>query len=94
MPTYTPRGINAGIEINESSGLDKEISLIPIMSGYRDKDTFEVSLTTYYEAIDTDLDIVIRQDKILTASWFDFDVYKKLNHKKRQYNTSYIYVND
>lgn len=74
--------INSLGEINESSGLDKEISLIPIMSGYRDKDTFEVSFTTYYEAIDTDLDIVIRQDQILTASWFDFDIYKKLNHKK------------
>lgn len=74
--------INSLGEINESSGLDKEISLIPIMSGYRDKDTLEVSFTTYYEVIDTDLDIVIRQDQIFTASWFDFDVYKRLNHKK------------
>lgn len=74
--------INSLGELNESDGMDQDISLIPIMSGYRKKDTLEVNFTTYYEAIDTDLNIVIRQDQILSASWFDFDVYKKLNPKK------------
>jgi hypothetical protein len=74
--------INSLGELNESDGMDQDISLIPIMSGYRNKDTLEVNFTTYYEAINTDLNIVIRQQQILTASWFDFDVYKKLNLAK------------
>lgn len=74
--------INSLGELNESSGMDQEISLIPIMSGYRNEDTLEVHFTTYYEVIATDLNIVIRQDQILSASWFDFDIYKKLNPRK------------
>ncbi|SDX14988.1 hypothetical protein [Nitrosomonas communis] len=74
--------INSLGELNEINGLDQDISLIPIMSGYRNKDTLEVNFTTYYEAINSDLNIIIPQDQILTASWFDFDVYKKLNPKK------------
>lgn len=69
-------------ELNESDGMDHEISLIPIMSGYRNKDTLRVDFTTYYEVVDTDLYIVIRQDQILSASWFDFGIYKKLNPSK------------
>ncbi len=52
------------------------------MSGYRNKDTLKVDFTTYYEVVDTDLYIVIRQDQILSASWFDFGIYKKLNPSK------------
>ncbi len=66
-------------EPNEAEGMDQEISLIPLMSGFRRKDTLSVDFTTYYDAIDTDLNIVIRQEQVLLASVFYFDVYKKLN---------------
>ncbi len=50
------------------------------MNRFRDKEGLEVRFTTYYDGeIGSDLTIVIRQDRILTASWFDFDTYRKLN---------------
>lgn len=69
-------------EPNESEGMDQEISLIPLMSGYRDKEKLTVNFTTFYDSVDTDLNIIIRQDQVLSASWFDFSVYKKLNTAK------------
>jgi len=66
-------------EPNESEGMDQEISLIPLLSGYRDKETLTVNFTTFYDSADTDLNIIIRQDQVLSASWFDFEIYKKLN---------------
>lgn len=69
-------------EPNESEGMDQEISIIPLMSGYRDKDTLQVNFNTNYVVVNTDLDIVIRQDQILSASWFYFDTYQKLNPRK------------
>jgi hypothetical protein len=74
--------INSLGEPNESEGMDQEISVIPLISGYRDKDTLKVVLTTYYDAVDKGLNIVIRQEEVLSAFWFDFDIYKKLNSKK------------
>ena len=66
-------------ELNESNGMDQDISIAPLMSGYRDKDTLKVNFVTYYKAVGTDLEIVIRQDQIHTATRFDFDAYNKLN---------------
>lgn len=75
--------INSLGEPNESEGMDQEISVIPLMSGYRDKDTLKVKFNTNYEVIDTDLDIVILQNQIVSASWFYFDTYQKLNPIRR-----------
>lgn len=68
-------------EPNEAEGMDQEISVVPLMSGHRDKNTYQVVFDTDYSLVDTDLNVVIRQDKILSASWFDFDIYKQLNPK-------------
>lgn len=69
-------------EPNESEGMDQEISLIPLMSGFRDKEKLTVNFTTFYDSVDTDLNIIIRQDQVLSSSWFDFEIYKKLNTTK------------
>lgn len=66
-------------EPNEAEGMDQEISIIPLLSGYRSTNKQKVKFSTDYQIIDSDLNIVIRQDKVITASWFDFDVYKQLN---------------
>ena len=65
-------------EPNEVEGFDQEISLVPILSGYRDKDDLNIHWTTTYEDVDTekDLRIVIRQELIETASEFDFDTWE------------------
>lgn len=69
-------------EPNENEGMDQEIVIIPIMSGYRDKETLEVEFTTYYDKEkDKNLFIVIKQDLISYATVFDFDTYSRLNDK-------------
>lgn len=67
-------------EPNESNGLNQEIVILPIMSGYRDKDTLSVVFTNDYanfktESTSTVLDVA----SIEVVSWFDFDCYEKVN---------------
>ncbi len=69
-------------EPNESEGMDQEVSIIPLISGVRCKDKMTVEFHTNYDLVQSDMNIVIRQEQILTASWFDFDVYEKLNDKR------------
>jgi len=69
-------------EPNESKGFNQEIAIIPIISGYRDKETHEVEFTTDYDQVSGNFEIIIKQDKIVTASWFDFDVYTSFRNIK------------
>jgi hypothetical protein len=64
-------------EPNETEGADQEIILVPILSGYRDKDTLEVELNIPYETVNPNLAVVIRQERIISASKFDFEIYRK-----------------
>ncbi len=59
------RTINSLGEPNESEGMDQEISLIPVMSGCRDKENLTVRFTAFYDSVDSDLNIIIRQDQVL-----------------------------
>lgn len=87
MLTLNDRKVYVGIvsslgEPNENEGMDQEISLIPLMSGYRDKDNFHVSFNTDYKIIAKDLNIILRQEIINSATTFDFDVYLEfLEHR-------------
>ena len=63
-------------EPNENEGADQEISFLPLVSGYRDKESLKVVFTTDYKQIGESLPLVIKQDSILTAREFDFSVYK------------------
>ena len=69
--------------------LSNYLSIVPIMSGYRDSETKEIKLTTdYFDALDYysenpdkyesfDMDTIVKQDEILTAVVFDPDIYEK-----------------
>lgn len=72
-------------EPNEVEGFDQEISLVPILSGYRDKDDLSVHWTTSYKDVDPNenLRIVIRQELIESASEFDFDTWEAFSAKRR-----------
>lgn len=74
---YVGKVLSMG-EPNESKGADQEIEILPVMSGFRDKDSMELTFTTYYEKINEDIILVLRQDEILTATEFNFDVYARL----------------
>jgi hypothetical protein len=62
-------------EPNENEGADQEISFLPFVSGYRDKDSLQVIFTTDYKKVGDNLPLVIRQDSIVSAREFDFSVY-------------------
>lgn len=72
-------------EPNEVEGLDQEISLVPILSGYRDKDDLSVHWTTSYKTVDskTDLRTVIRQELIESASEFDFETWEAFSATRK-----------
>lgn len=75
-------------EPNESEGLGQEIVILPIMSGYRDKDTLSIDFTNdYAEFQDNDVNVVIDSSSIESASWFDFSCYGKVNKNKSKQDT-------
>jgi len=88
MLTLSDRKVYVGIvsslgEPNESEGMDQEIALIPLMSGYRDKLDLHVLFNTDYKSIQKDLYLIIKQDLISTATVFDFDTYIEFQKQKQ-----------
>jgi len=82
MLTLNDRKVYVGVvaslgEPNESEGMDQEIAIIPIMSGFRDENDFHVLFNTDYKIINKDLNIVIRQEIINSATEFDFDIFSE-----------------
>lgn len=67
-------------EPSESEEPNQEISLVPAMSGYRDKDTLALNLKNNYEiSSKIDCSIVIKVDQIDTVSWFNYEFYEDTN---------------
>lgn len=55
---------------------------MPLMSGYREKDNLKVEFTTFYEEVDADIYLSLRQEAILSATEFDFTAYQRWNPPK------------
>jgi len=70
-------------EPTETNGMDQDITIIPLMSGYRDKDSLEVNFTTHYSEVDSRILLSIRQKSIISATEFNFDAYSKWNPKTK-----------
>ncbi|SGZ08228.1 hypothetical protein [Moritella viscosa] len=67
-------------EPSESEAPNQEISLVPAISGYRNKDTQKVVLQNDYSIPEEfDSSIVIKVDEIETVSWFNYGVYQGVN---------------
>jgi hypothetical protein len=66
-------------EPNENEGADQEISFLPFLSGYRDKDTLIVNFTTDYQKIGQSLPLVLRQESIVSVREFDLSIYNSFN---------------
>lgn len=100
LVTLSSRKVYVGIvngiqEPTESEAPNQYISIFPIMSGYRDKDTLSITFTNSYpseisvqSAATADskkvhkikyMDILISADEITHISWFDFSVYDEVN---------------
>lgn len=86
MLTLSDKKVYVGVvsslgEPNESEGLDQEIAIIPIMSGYRDDD-LKVIFNTDYQIVGKDISLAIRQSLISTATKFEFDVYQDFQNSQ------------
>ncbi|WDG11149.1 hypothetical protein PUN50_17950 [Vibrio campbellii] len=77
---YVGKVLSLG-EPNEAEGLNQEISIKPVLSGYRDKGTLEVHFTKHYANTDANAVTIIKQDLISSACAFSFATYEKLHRK-------------
>lgn len=75
---YVGKVISLG-EPSETSGMDQDISIMPLMSGYRDKDKLTIKFTTHYEDAGAPIYLSLRQDAIVSATEFDFSAYGRWN---------------
>lgn len=75
---YVGKVIDLG-EPTETNGIDQDISIMPIMSGFREKDSLEVKFKTFYEDTNADIYLSLRQDAIVSVTEFDFDAYRAWN---------------
>ena len=78
---YVGKIVNLG-EPSATTGMDQDIAIMPLMSGYRDKDNLKVSFTTFYNEVKPDISVCLRQDNIVSATEFDFDAYRVWNPKE------------
>lgn len=72
------------------------LKITPVMSGYRDSETKELTITTeYFKVLEIftsdcpkfdiyDIDITIKQDEILTASMYDQNVFNIFNKPRKK----------
>lgn len=81
---YVGKVINLG-EPSETSGMDQDVSIMPLMSGYREKDTLKVIFTTHYDEVNAEIYLSLRQDAIISATEFDFGAYEKWNPTKEEH---------
>lgn len=73
--------VNKLSEPNESEAPNQQISIVPVMSGYREKDTRQVIFTNDYEKLqDVDTSVRIPCSEISHVSWFEREIYKKIDN--------------
>ena len=72
---YVGKVIDMG-EPTETNGIDQDISIMPVMSGYRDEETLGVEFTTDYTEVEADIYLSLRQDAITSVTEFDFEAYE------------------
>ncbi|EEV6119369.1 MULTISPECIES: hypothetical protein [Bacteria] len=82
---YVGKVVSLG-EPNETEGPDQEIELIPVVSGYRNKDTLTVTFTTHYSKLAEDIKLVIKQSEIISATPFSFPNYDKFKEDRKKEN--------
>ncbi|MEQ3530594.1 hypothetical protein [Pseudoalteromonas sp. XMcav11-Q] len=82
--------VNSTGEPTENKGVDQEVCIIPIMSGYRDDKSLAVDLITHYNKIEKNIYLTLRQEEIISATEFDLDAYENFkNHKSKKKGLSF-----
>ena len=80
-------------DLHEAGSMDDDFEIVPVMSGYRDKDTLRVSYTTDYSAVVEDMaekgrrigfTIVLSQKNIVSISRFEYEIWERFkSHQAR-----------
>lgn len=78
---YVGNVISLG-EPNEKGGPEQSVVISPIISGYRDKDTLDIFLTTNYSRLDDTTKLILNKIEILSA--INIPVFK--NRQTNDYN--------
>ncbi|MBP2844085.1 hypothetical protein J8655_01010 [Dickeya oryzae] len=77
--------VNMISEPNEKQGPSLEISISPLMSGYREKDNLRVFFSNDYEGLDDqDTSIIFPLSEVSHASWFDMGIHEKVDNNRQQ----------
>ena len=89
MFSFSDRKVYVGIVSavgvpTESDGVDHAFMLIPLLSGYRDKDTLEVTLNTHYANLTTPEPIMLIQENVVSATRFDFTTWNTFQSRKHR----------
>ncbi|NWC95446.1 MULTISPECIES: hypothetical protein [unclassified Pseudomonas] len=89
MFSLSDRKVYVGIVIfagvpTESEGADHAFTLVPILSGYRDKDTLEITLNTPYRNTSCDPSILLLQETVVSVTRFDFSTWNALRSQKNR----------
>lgn len=89
MFTLNDRKVYVGVvssicEPNESEGIDHAFSLVPLCSGFRDKDTLEIILGTHYLNGAEATSIILLQENVVSAVPFDADAWAAVQVRKQQ----------
>ncbi|EPL6454726.1 hypothetical protein N0G65_001867 [Providencia rettgeri] len=75
--------VNALGEPNEKEGPNQYISILPIISGYRNKDTLKLVLENEYKEFeDADTSIVFPLVEVAQVSWFDMKIHNQVEGNK------------
>lgn len=77
--------VNMISEPNEKQGPNLEVSINPIMSGYREKDNLRVLFSNDYSQLnDVDTSVIFPMSEVAQASWFDMDTHEKVDNNREQ----------
>lgn len=66
-----------------TTGTNNEVTILPLMSGYQHNEDLQVEFTTYYYEQKKEIELILRQDEILTVSQFDWAAFESLKPTKR-----------
>lgn len=76
--------INTISEPNEKQGPNIEVSINPLLSGYREKDNLRVLFTNDYSDLEgVDTSVTFPLTEVAQASWFDMDTHEKVDNNRQ-----------
>mgnify|MGYP004717385369 CR=1 FL=1 len=94
MCTMSDRKVYVGAitsvsEPDEVNGLAEEFSIIPVYSGYRDKDSLSVKFNTFYKDVEAgnnvDFTIHLKKENITSMTVFDYEIFSRFQPKKEKH---------